>query len=309
MKAVQTEVDAMIPYKQILLATDFSEQARKAAAEAVRIARRYQAQLHVLHVDVIALQNTDGFDHPPLADYVRSFDQVAMDAVGLDVGVSYRNAVTAIIRDTSEAAGILRYAAEKDIDLIVLGTHGRSPLGEAFMGSVAQRVVRESAVSVLIVGPHQKSGGAPAGGKHVILAPVDLTARSGFAMAQAGALASERSAHLLVLHALDFSRVAHDESMSREQEQEEAHDRLDQFVARAGLPVDAEPVLGVGPAADVIFDIARKREAELIVIAPSGHGPIDRVLLGSVTKRVVRGASCPVLIHREPVEARERVAA
>ena len=60
----------------------------------------------------------------------------------------------------------------------------------------------------------------------------------------------------------------------------------------------------------MIFDVARKRGARLIVIAPSSHGALDRIVFGSVTQRVVRGAPCPVLIHREPAEsAKDRVAA
>jgi len=296
-------------YKKILLATDFSEQSRKAAAVAVRVARGEEAELHVLHVDVIALQNVERFDYPALADYVRSFDQVAMDAVGLDVGVSFRNSVTAIIRDTSEAAGILRYAAEKGIDLIVLGTHGRSPVAEAFMGSVAQRVVRESAISVLVVGPHQEVG-APAGGRHVILAPVDFAARSAAALAHAGNLAAERDAHLIALYAIDFSRLGHAASAAPAQAEEKAREELERFVARAKLPVEPELLIGIGHAEEVIFDVAHKRGARLIVMAPSSHGTLDRILLGSVTKGVVRGAPCPVLIHRQvAAPAKEQAAA
>jgi len=296
-------------YRKILLATDFSEQARKAAAVAVRVARGDEAQLHVLHVDVIAQHDLAGFDHPPLAEHVSSFDQVAMGAVGRDVDVSYRDSVTAIIRDTSEAGGILRYAAQKGIDLIVIGTHGRSPLAEAFMGSVAQRVVRDSAISVLVVGPHQQET-APAGGKHVMLAPVDFTARSALALAHAGGLAAERDAHLIALYAIDFARVAYGTLLPQAQAEEQAREELEHFVTKARLPVEAELLIGIGHAEQVIFDVAHKRGVSLIVMAPSSHGPIDRILLGSVTKGVVRGAPCPLLIHREPaIQAREQAVA
>jgi len=309
MGAVQTEVQAMVTYRKILLATDFSEQARRAAAEAVRLARRYEAQLHALHVDVIAQQNAEGFDYPPLADHVRSFDQVAMDAVGRDVGVGHRNTVTAVLRDTTEAGGILRYAAQKGIDLIVLGTHGRTALAEAFMGSVAQRVVRESPVSVLVVGPHQVAG-PPGDGKHVILAPVDLGTLSAIALAQAGLLATERNAHLVALYAIDQARVGHAAEPVPSAAEEQARYELERFVAGAKVSPQPELLVGVGHADEVIFDIAHKRHASLIVIAPSSHGVIDRVLLGSVTKRVVRGAPCPVLVHKPAsAPAQERAAA
>ncbi len=299
----------MATYRKILLATDFSEQARKAAAEAVRLARRCGAQLHALHVDVIAQQNIEGFDYPPLASHVGSFDQVALDAVGRDVGVSYRDTVTAIFRDTSEAGGILRYAAQKGIDLIVLGTHGRGAVAEAFMGSVAQRVVHESPVAVLVVGPYPFAG-MPDGGKTVILAPVDFGAQSATTLAQAAVLAAERKGHLIALHVIDRVRVGHGAEAVPSPAEEEARYQLERFVAGARLSLEPELLIGVGHADEVVFDVAHKRRAALIVIAPSSHGAIDRMLMGSVTKRVVRAAPCPVLIHREPpAPARERFAA
>ncbi len=294
-------------YQRILLATDLSEQARKAAAEAVRLARRYGAQLHVLHVDVIAQPGIEGFEHAPLAGHVGSFDQVALDAVGRDVGVSYRNTVTAIFRDTSEARGILRYAAQKNIDLIVLGTHGRGAVAEAFMGSVAQRVARESPVSVLIVGPHPFAGTAD-DGKPVILAPVDFGAPSAATLAHAARLATERDAHLIAVYAISRLRAGHGPEAVATAAEEEARYELERFVAGARISPEPELLVGIGHADEVIADIARKRHATLVVVAPSSHGALDRLLLGSVTKRVVRGAPCPVLIHREP-QAREQVAA
>lgn len=298
----------MTRYKEILLATDYSEPSRKALAEAVRMARKHQARLHVLHVDIVALQQTDGFDKPPLADYVRGMDQVALDVVGKDNGVSHRDTVTAVIRDSSEAAGILRYSVEKDIDLIVMGTRGRGAMSELFLGSVAQVVAREARIPVLVVSA-QTQYRVP-DGRPVILAPVDLTARSGLALARAAALAQERDAHLVALHVLDFSRAPRDPARSAEKEEEQARDRLEAFVARALLPVDAEPLLGKGDSAEVICEMARRRNASLIVIAASAHGPVDRLLLGSVSKQVIRKATCPVLIHRERiVSTRERAAA
>jgi nucleotide-binding universal stress UspA family protein len=298
----------MSTYQRILLPTDFSETSRKALAEAVRVARRHHAQLHVLHVDVLSQQTMAGFDYPPLADYIRSIDQVALDAVGRDFGAGYCDTVPAILRDTSEAAGILRYAADKQIDLVVMGTHGRGALAEALIGSVTQRVVQEAPVPVLVVGPRRLPGAA-FGGRPVVLAPVDLTAACAASLAQAGALAAERDAHLVVLHAIDPAGMEISDAHRRDQVEQEARERLERFVLGARLPVEAEVLVGRGYADEVIFDIAAKRTAGLIVIAPSSHGRVERLLLGSVTRRVVRGAPVPVLVHRQPVVRTEARAA
>lgn len=299
-------------YKRILLATDFSEQAGKALAEAVRLARKNDAELHVLYVDVIAQQNIEGFEYPPLPDYIRKVDQVAMEAVGRSVDVNYRPTELKIVRDTSEAAGILRYAAEKAVDLIVLGTHGRSAISEFFLGSVAQTVVRQAPVSVLIVGPGAVTGRHDQS-EFRILAPVDFSPRSREALMHAGALAAERRARLVVLHVVDFDRVPHPEKLEPGERERLMKEQLARFVEAAALPVAAEAVVEVGPGAEVILRTALRQEADMIVLAPSSHSPLERLVLGSICKAVVRGAPCPVLIHHESSarqpEATTRVAA
>lgn len=298
----------MAKYEHILVATDFSEQARKALAEAVRIARRNDAQLHVLYVDVIAQQNMEGFDYPPLADYMKSMDQVALDAVGKEADVAYRDTVTAIVRDTSETAGILRYARDKKIDLIVIGTHGRNAFSEAFMGSVAQHVVRAAPVSVLVVGSH---GAAPVSDPRApILAPVDFTPPSSASLAQAGRLSAAQGASLIVMHVVDFDRVPGGEYRYPAAHEQNMRQEIVHYAAATHLPVTAETVVTVGPAAGEILRVAGQRKVGLIVLAPSRHNALERLLLGSVCKAVVRGASCPVLVHREPpVSAVRREAA
>jgi nucleotide-binding universal stress UspA family protein len=278
----------MTAYQRILLATDLSEQANRALAEAVSLARKHHAELHVLHVDVIAQPSIEGFEHEALASHVRSLGQTALSAVGGDVGVGYRKTVTAVVRDTSAAAGILRYAAEQRIDLIVMGTHGRGPVAELVLGSVAQQVVRESKISMLVVGGRRVAA-PPAGGKPVVLAFVTPSPDSAPALRQAASLAHQRGAHLVALHVLDVAEVT-DPSVPPGRAEVDARDEFELFVERAQLPLPAEALVGVGAPEDVIFDLAAKRGAGLVVLAPTQPG---------LTRRVIRGAPCPVLAHRD----------
>ena len=146
----------MVKYRKILLATDFSEHARKALLEAVRLARKHDAELHVLYVQVVALQGVGTFTDVEMPDYIRNLQQVSLGA-DQDVDLNYRKSVAKVVRDTSEAAGIVRYAREEGVDLIIVGTHGRGPISELVLGSVAQAVVRQAPVSVLVVGPQAGS--------------------------------------------------------------------------------------------------------------------------------------------------------
>ena len=118
---------------EILLATDFSDEAEGALPRAVDHARRFGARLHVLHVySSVAVEITQLLAH-------------AAKAAGPDVPV--------IVASTGgdPAAEILRYAQHHSIDLIVMGTHGRSGFSRRLLGSVADRVLRGAACPVLIV--------------------------------------------------------------------------------------------------------------------------------------------------------------
>lgn len=300
----------MSAYRKILLATDFSAPARRAAGEAVRLARREKAELHLLYVDVVAQQDLEAFGHPALAGYIGRFDRKLRRAVRRDSHVHYDRLVTAVVHDSVVAHGILRYAAAKGIDLIVLGTQGRGAVKEKILGSVAQRVMREARVPVLLVGRAQASPAA-AIAEPVILAPVALSERCGAPLARAAALARERGARLVVLHVIDRGRQSRDAEWPRTVTEATARKRLEAFVAAAGLPVEPEQLVASGEAAQVIFDLADRRGAELIVMAAPGRGRgwLDRLLLGSVTRKVARRAPCPVLVHREaPVRARRAAA-
>lgn len=293
----------MEKYERILLATDFSEQARKALVEAVRLARRHSAQLHVLHVDVLASQGAGSFDAPAIPEYIRLMNSAAADPAD---DLTYANTVVKVLRDSSEAPGILRYARELDIDLIVLGTHGRGPIAELLFGSVAQAVVRDAVMPVLVVGPGQVPVASPA---PCILAPVDFTHPSRLALQAAARIAVERTARLIVLNVVDFGRVAHPEEMEIGERERRAREEIERFVGNAALPLAAETVVTIGPAADDIVRIAGQRQASLIVMAASSHSPLQRLLIGSVCKSVIRATPCPVLVYREHARSVRSVAA
>lgn len=289
----------MSAYRKIMLATDFSEQARKATAQAVRLARQHDAELHVVHVEVVGMQGNGDYGDVEFPEYIRSMAQVAP---GADPALSYRKAVLKVVRDRSEAAGILRYAAEQSMDLVVIGTHGRNVVAETLMGSVAQTVAREAPVSVMVVGARANGNGPGA-----IVAPVDFSAASLAALRRAVAMSAGR--RLVVLNVVDFARVPHPEDLDIGERERRAGVQLRQFAASAGVPETADVLVTVGPAAEEIVRIAAKFEASKIVIAPSSHTSLQRLLLGSVCRPVIRTAPCPVLVHREPASGSERAAA
>ncbi len=147
----------MIKLKRILLATDFSECSDHALKYACEFAEAFSAELHLMTV----------FE-PPTAAYAEfGIGYVGVEEVeqGLVSQLSnklngypetvWRNKlnVTRSVRTGRPFVEIVRYAKEMDIDLIVIGTHGRGAIAHMLMGSTAERVVRKAPCPVITVHP------------------------------------------------------------------------------------------------------------------------------------------------------------
>lgn len=128
---------------RILVATDFSDGARRALAVGADYARMMQARIHLLHISPAA--GTDAMQ--PLADVTAG--------AGRDVSISV------VGRSGEPAEEIIRYAAAHSIDLIVMGTHGRTGFSRVLLGSVVERVLRDAPCPVLVVPPHAQLGSGP----------------------------------------------------------------------------------------------------------------------------------------------------
>jgi nucleotide-binding universal stress UspA family protein len=146
----------MIQLSRILLPTDFSERGAEATKYACALAEQFDAELHLVHV----LPNPDiaMFDFgisPELGDRIRMAKETAvkeLEGVPEPAWAEGRRVIRKVLEGTAFVE-IIRYAREHDVDLIVLGTHGRSGLAHVLLGSVAERVVRKAPCPVLTVRP------------------------------------------------------------------------------------------------------------------------------------------------------------
>lgn len=152
-----TDGTAARPVRHVLLPTDFSDDARLAREAALRVFRLGEgARVHLLHA----------FHLPPeyqvyraegLSATSRGFRKRAMEGFGGELETVARElgdgglTVTTEVTEGDPAEVIVRRAAELGVDLVAMGTHGRSALGRGFMGSVAHRVVQHAPCPVLTV--------------------------------------------------------------------------------------------------------------------------------------------------------------
>ena len=147
----------MIQLRRILFPTDFSDNARAALPYACAFAEQFGAELHILNVMYEMAQvvpETGTFFTTPVSniDEVRESTERALAKLPGPEGKNVANVVRATVPGTPFLE-IIRYAKEHDVDLIVMGTHGRSGLAHVLLGSVAERVVRKAPCPVLSVRP------------------------------------------------------------------------------------------------------------------------------------------------------------
>jgi universal stress protein A len=146
----------MIQLARILLPTDFSEFSSEATKYACALAEQFDAELHLLHVLEIHQSTTPDFAMglalPSRTKESRKAAEKALENVLDSKWAEGRKVVKAILEGTPFLE-IIRCAKEHGIDLIVMGTHGRSGLVHVLIGSVAEKVVRKAPCPVLTVRP------------------------------------------------------------------------------------------------------------------------------------------------------------
>lgn len=144
-----------IEMKRICVATDFSKPANRAFQYALVFAGQFKAELHLLHVieDIIPTVPEPGLAMLPTQEIMNSLRKASED--GMKKVLAEHDAkgiaVKQVIREGVPFREVCDYAKKESIDLVIVGTHGRSGLTHLLLGSVAERVVRSAPCPVLTV--------------------------------------------------------------------------------------------------------------------------------------------------------------
>ena len=145
----------MVEIRKVLAPTDFSKHAENALRYACALAERLNAELHMLHVlSEIVPTGPDPILTPVLPpEYYRESELQSREALAKLIQPSWGTppVVENAVRWDSPVEGIVEYAREAAIDLIVIATHGRTGLSHVLLGSVAERIVREASCPVLTI--------------------------------------------------------------------------------------------------------------------------------------------------------------
>ncbi len=285
--------------KKILVPTDFSPHSRAATERALLFAEAADYEVLLLH----------SLHLPPVAvDYAFS------EAVWTELRASERSELenfrkhfegrgatvrTAFVEgDPSEA--IRSAARASDVELIVMGSHGRRGLDRLVLGSVAERSVHGAPVPVMIVREDEAQAATRI---RSILFATDFSEDAELAEKTVAAWARRLGAEVEVFHAIRetavlFAPYAVPGSSDFEGEMREAASaRIEGSIERfreAGVSAKSKLVYGL--ASDEIIRRAESTGAQLVALGARGYSALRRFLLGSVAQRVLRHAPCSVLV-------------
>jgi nucleotide-binding universal stress UspA family protein len=284
---------AQIAVKNILFATDFSSTTGLALPYAMGIARRSGATIHAVHVvqpDIYPLVPPSEWQKMAQEEKVfreEKRNQLEEELQGLPheflfpAGNVWQN-IANIIED-------------KNIDLLILGTHGRTGIGKMVMGSVAETIFRQATCPVLTVGPDvsSKANHVALSQLNRILYATDFSPESLAAAPYAMYLAKKNRAELILMNSIQNAEP--DELNS-------AYHSLREVVpASAGLESKLKCIVERGIPQETILDVAARYHVDMIVLGVrNAQGPLKAIthFSRSIAYKVVTQASCPVLTVR-----------
>jgi nucleotide-binding universal stress UspA family protein len=285
----------MLLVRRVLFPTDFSDSAEQAYVHAVHLAASYGAELHAVHVADDDAREQRSLIPGSLEDPAAQLELPSELRHGpLEAG----KVIPREVKADSPAEGILEYARQHDIDVIVMGTLGRKGMERVLIGSVAEQVVREAPCPVLTV---RASAGMQV---RRVLVPVDFSEHSKEAIPIAVALAERYGAEIEFFSVIDedelpasWAPVLGPVHVAPEEVEARIRKLMDDLVKEYRNGVAVTGSVRVGDPAEDILDYAADR-ADLIVMATHGRTGLQRMLLGSVAEKVIRKAECPVFTVR-----------
>jgi len=296
--------------RSVMVPLDGSPLAEQALPWAIAIARKARARLRLAMVHRLALL-------PPLADTVGLYTKVELavrksqrDYLHGTAGRVKAEAaiqVTTAILEGEPAPALAGYARKTGPDLVVMTTHGRGGLERAWLGSVADELMRTLGIPMLVIRPGE--GGASAALLERILVPLDGSRHAEAVLPVALAMASLFDASLALRQVVlpvalmtsppaSFPAGIDTELTAIEQRRAQAYlDRLGEQLRGGGARVSGAAVLGRA-VFETILTTAQERGPGMVALATRGRGGLRRMLLGSVADKLVRRGDLPVLVTR-----------
>ncbi|MFO8233687.1 MAG: universal stress protein [Longimonas sp.] len=298
--------------RNILVSTDFSDASETAFKQALRFANSLGATVHILHVVDELEPGWYGVDDArkratALRSTIKQEATSMLDEMVPDDANVHVNTHVSMQLSFDVAATINEYAAERDIDLIVIGTRGQTDRSPYAMGRVASQVIQEAPCPVLAAAESAPwtRGRDPLTD---VVAPIDFSEASyrAYSYARFMAHAFDATLHLAFVAESRTVPLFSDTGLPSIQTVEmpaeiveNSRAALQHMIDHADGPsVEHKIHIEKGEPAAAVLDLIERKGIGLAVIATRGHSGLKRLLLGSTTRRLLRMASCPILTLR-----------
>lgn len=290
--------------------SDFGEQAIPLA---LRIAERDRVEVELVHVyEALPLWRTQGAPtlDPMLDVELRKDRKAYLDAIAEWMRRRGSGSATTIVLEGAVGPALIQHIAARQADLVVMTTHGRGGLSRMWLGGVASDLARSSSAPVLLIKPLEsgsRSQAAPPFRR--VLVPLDGSNEGEEAVEHAMAVAAEPGARYLLLHVItpilyiaDPASVVYPDEVEMTEWAKERLGAIARRMRSRGVAVEIRIVRHPQPAR-AILECADESDADLIVMETHGWRGADRLVLGSVTDKVLRAAAVPLLVHATRLSA------
>jgi len=285
----------MQAFQKILFPIDMSDSCSAAAPFVEAMARKFQAELILLHVlEIPPAYVTDWYGYMALVDTeaIRNARQGEIDAYLKDKFPGIR--VKRVMVEGDAAREITNYSQDNGVDLIMMPTHGYGVFRSLLLGSVTAKVLHDAACPVW-TGVHVEEAPPASASFANVMCAVDLSEKSIPTMQFAGKLAQDFHAKLWLVHCVPGTEARPEKYFDADLQaflQEEARKTIGQMQQSAG--VTAQLCLGAGEVSHVVSQAALHHSADLLVI---GRGHATRTLgrLRTNVYSIIRQSPCPVI--------------
>ncbi|MDH3270673.1 MAG: universal stress protein [Gemmatimonadota bacterium] len=301
----------------VLVPLDGSEMGEWSLPLASKVARSTGARLHLAHVHVpyepeqLLSNSSFQWEGVDLHDYdIRHVAREEEYLTRWENRLESQGAAVdaTVLNGTPIADELVQYAKDVGADLIVMTSHGRSGVRRAFWGSVADEMIRKTALPVLVIHPDHREVAyqTPRTIDHVLV-PLDGSTLAEAVLAPAADLAKATGARMTLTHVVADPaylgpRVLGFRPDRLEPELDGAMAYLEPIaegLRQDGLDVRVHVVRGAMPAR-TITEIADELKVDLVALATHGFGGVKRAMFGSVADQVMRRTELPLLVVRPP---------
>lgn len=271
--------------EKLLLASDGSEFSEGAIREAINLAKTCSSKLYVISVAEV----------PDIREFADSYPLAAVEKIETAIRQHLES-----VKERAEKEGvscevilsqgpepskyIIDEAAKNNVEQIIMGRHGRTGITRIMMGSVTAKIIGDAPCNVLVIPRFARVS------LEKILVPTDGSIFSELATREAVSIAKRVGSSLIAL-----SVYKRDENLKLA---EASVGMVKEVAKKEGIKVEILTLKG--EPHEVIVKTVEKQNAGFMVIGSHGRSGIERLLMGSVTERVIGHAGCPILVVRKP---------